>query len=414
MTAKFVSANTRTLREINKSLVLSAINSKDSISRIEIARATNLSVATVTNLVSELLKEKTIIETGYKESTGGRRSGLIEINSNNLFIIGVELGESEIIILLVNFKLEKISFKKIPLDEGENKPDKIITIIINLIKSEINNNNISIEKVIGIGIGVPGLVDSENGVSIFAPNWGWHNVNLKNAIEKKLRIQTFVENGANVMALGERWIGAAKGINNVISLIIGTGLGAGIIVNGEVCRGISESAGEWGHMTINVNGQKCGCGSMGCLEAYAGVRAILRRTEEIISSTKKDTILKKIDKKKPSNVVKKIIEAALKEDPIAIQILEETGKYLGIGIANLINLFNPEVVILGGWVEMEAGKILLPIIRSTAEKYALKFPFSSVKIVISELADQAIVIGASTLVLNNFIRPPRIKSLVNV
>lgn len=414
MSDKLVTANTRTLRGINKSFVLSAINSKDSISRIEIAKATNLSVATVTNLVIELLKEKIIIETGYQESTGGRRSGLLKINSNNLFIIGVELGETEIIILLLNFKFKQIGLKKIPLDESENKPDKIITIVNNSIRSLISSYNVSIEKVLGVGIGVPGLVDSDHGVSIFAPNWGWHDVHIKENIKQSLGIPTFIDNGANVMALGEKWAGAANGINNVIALIIGTGLGAGILVNGEVCRGVSESAGEWGHIIIDVNGPKCSCNNRGCLEAYAGVSAIARRTEEILLSSERDSILRQFGKLKPNKVVQKVIEAALKNDSIAIQILEETGKYLGIGIANLINLFNPEIVILGGWVEIEAGKILLPIIRSTVEEYALKLPFSSAKIVISELADQAIVIGAATLVLTDFLQPPNFKGIIHV
>lgn len=257
-------------------------------------------------------------------------------------------------------------------------------------------------------------MDRDRGISIFAPNWGWHDVPLKEKIEQALGIPTYVDNGAKVMALGEKWAGAAQGTSNVIALIIGTGLGAGIIVNGKMCRGASESAGEWGHMIINTDGPKCSCGNRGCLEAYAGVSAIAKRTKEIISSNKKDSVLRQLGDIKPAKLVKKVINAALENDPVAIQILKEIGKYLGIGIANLVNLFNPEIVILGGWVEIEAGKILLPVIRSTVKEHALEFPFRSTRIVISSLADEAIVIGAATMVLRRFLQPPRIKNMISV
>lgn len=414
MVDKLTSANTQTLKEVNKSLVLSAIHNNGPISRAEIARICNLSVATVTNLVTELLKEKIVIETGYQKSRGGRRSGLLEINSDNSFLIGVELGETEITTLLTNSKLEKKALKKISLDESENRPDTIISAIITSIHSVILEVNIPLEKVLGIGIGVPGLVDRDQGISIFAPNWGWHDVPMKEKIEQAIGVPIYVDNGAKVMALGEKWAGAAQGTNNVIALIIGTGLGAGIIVNGKMCRGASESAGEWGHMVININGPKCSCGNRGCLEAYAGVSAIARRTKEILSTTKDDSALRPLKNIQPAKIVQKVISTVRENDPLAKQILKETGQYLGIGIANLVNLFNPEIVIIGGWVGIEAGEILLPTICSTVQEHALEFPFRFTKIVISQLADRAIVIGAATMVLRKFLQPPKIKGIVSV
>lgn len=414
MVDKLANANTQTLKEVNKSLVLSTIHNYGPISRTEIAKISNLSVATVANLVTELLKEKVVIENGYQKSRGGRRSGILEINSDNSFLVGVELGETEITTFLANSKLEEKAFKKISLDESENKPENIISAIIASIRSVISEFDVLPEKVLGIGIGAPGLVDRGRGISIFAPNWGWHDVHMKEKIEQTLGIPTYVDNGAKVMALGEKWAGAAQGTNNVIVLIIGTGLGAGIIVNGKMCRGASESAGEWGHMVININGPKCSCGNKGCLEAYAGVSAIAKRTKEIILTTKDDSILKPLKNMQAGKIVHKVIKAARQNDPIAIQILKETGQYLGIGIANLVNLFNPEVVIIGGWVGIEAGEILLPIIRSTIQEHALEFPFGFTKIVISQLADKAIVLGAAAMVLRKFLQPPKIKGMVSV
>jgi len=400
MVDKLANANTQTLKEVNKSLVLSTIHNYGPISRAEIAKISNLSVATVANLATELLKEKVVIENGYQKSRGGRRSGILEINSDNSFLVGVELGETEITTFLANSKLEEKAFKKISLA------------IIASIRSVISEFDVLPEKVLGIGIGAPGLVDRGRGISIFAPNWGWHDVHMKEKIERTLGIPTYVDNGAKVMALGEKWAGAAQGTNNVIALIIGTGLGAGIIVNGKMCRGVSESAGEWGHMVININGPKCSCGNRGCLEAYAGVSAIAKRTKEIILTTKDDSILKPLKNMQAGEIVRKVIKAARENDPTAIQILKETGKYLGIGIANLVNLFNPEVVIIGGWVGVEAGEIMLPIIRSTIQEHALEFPFGFAKIVISQLADKAIVLGAAAMVLRKFLQAPKIRNTI--
>ncbi len=411
MVDDLASASTQTLKEINKSIVLSTIHSHGPISRSEIAEISHLSLATVTNMVTELLKEEIVIETGYQESRGGRRSVLVEINPEGSFLVGVELGETGITSLVTNVKLETKVLKKTVLDETENRPDTIISAIVTSVQSALSEADVPMEKVLGIGIGVPGLVERDKGISIFAPNWGWHDVPIKEKIEEALGIVTYVDNGAKVMALGEKWFSAAQGANNVIVLILGTGLGAGVIVNGQMCRGATESAGEWGHMVINTDGPRCSCGNRGCVEAYAGAPAIARRVREALAASTEDSALRQIGDIHQITT-QEVIKAAKAKDPLALQILKDTGQYLGVGIANLVNLFNPEVVIIGGWVGIEAGEILLPTIQSAVQEHALEFPLRSTRIVISQLADRAIVIGAATVVLRKFLQPPKIRNVV--
>ena len=406
-------ASTQTLREINRSLVLSTIHSQGPITRADVARVSRLSVPTVANLVRGLLEEELVVETGLQESGGGRPSALLEINHENLFLIGVELGETGITTLVTNTGLEEKALRITAIDEGENRPDAIISAIATSVRSALSEANVHAGKVLGIGIGIPGLVDSDKGISVFAPNWGWHDVDVKARVEAALGITTYVDNGAKVMVLGERWCGAGQGSDNVIALIVGTGLGAGVTIDGRIFRGATESAAEWGHMRINIDGPRCSCGSNGCLEAYCGAHAIARRARESLAATPEGSALKKIgdlDHLTASDV----IAAAMSGDRLALRLLEETGEYLGAGIANLVNLFNPEVVIIGGWVGIEAGEIMLPAIKVAVKESALEFPLRSTRIVISELADRAIVIGAATVVLDKFLQPPKIRSVVSL
>jgi len=412
MEVRSTTANTQTLREINRSLVLSTIHSQGPVTRSDIARISHLSVPTVANVVRGLLKEEIVVETGSQEPSGGRPSALLEMNHKGLFLVGVELGETGITTLVTSTKLEEKALRKRVLDDKENRPDSVISAIVTSVQSALLEASVPTEKVLGVGIGIPGLVESHRGISIFAPNWGWHDIAVKEKIEAALGIVTYVDNGAKVMVLGEKWYGAGQGSDNVIALILGTGLGAGVIVDGRIFRGATESAGEWGHMVINIDGPRCSCGSRGCLEAYCGAPAIARRARDALMATAENSVLKGIGDVRQIRA-NDVIQAAKSGDFLALQVLKETGQYLGVGVANLVNLYNPEVVIIGGWVGTEAGEILLPAIKSVVHERALEFPLRSTKIVISQLADRAIVIGAATTVLDKFLQPPKIRSVLS-
>ncbi len=257
----------------------------------------------------------------------------------------------------------------------------------------------SSHQLIGIGIGVPGTVNPVNDVSINAPNWGWRNVPLLDKLKQKveLDIEIWLNNGAQAMALAENWFGAGVGLNDIAVLLVGTGVGSGLITNGKLYRGASNSAGEWGHFCIEMNGRACRCGSHGCLEAYVGAPAVISRFSELDHSgilVSQDSQIRKLET---------IIQAAREGNPTAIQVMDEVTHFLGIGIANIINYVNPELITLGGWQGRIIGAYILDNLRLVAEQYALPQPWKSAKIELSEIGWDEVSLGAASIVLEKFL-----------
>ena len=249
--------------------------------------------------------------------------------------------------------------------------------------------------VVGIGIGTPGLVSLEKGIVYEAPNIpGWNNVPLAGIYKKKFGIRTFLENDANSAALGEWWIGAGKGTRYMICLTLGTGIGGGIIIDGRVYHGADGYAGELGHISLSFDGPKCGCGNLGCLEAYAPAIGIIRRTKEALGKNKKSLIYKLIGGDLSRVTPAVVTQAARKGDRLAGKIWDDTGFYLGSAIANYVNIFNPEIVVLTGGLT-GAGNLLFKPMWKTVRKRAFRGPVNKLRIVTGKLPDDAGAVGAA-------------------
>jgi len=249
--------------------------------------------------------------------------------------------------------------------------------------------------VVGIGIGTPGLVNLEKGIVYEAPNIpGWNNVPLASIYKREFGIRTFLENDANSAALGEWWIGAGKGTRYMICLTLGTGIGGGIIIDGRVYHGADGYAGELGHISLSFDGPKCGCGNLGCLEAYAPAIGIIRRTKEALRKNKKSLVYKLIGGD-PGRVTPAVVaQAARKGDGLARKIWDDTGSYLGSAIANYVNIFNPEIVVLTGGLT-GAGNLLFKPMWKTVRARAFKGPVKKLMIVAGKLPDDAGAVGAA-------------------
>jgi glucokinase-like ROK family protein len=258
---------------------------------------------------------------------------------------------------------------------------------------------------LGIGVGVPGLVDIKEGLLIFAPNLGWRNISFPELWEKRFGVNVFVENESNAAALGEFYFGAGRGIGNQIYLSAGIGLGAGIILRGRLFRGTKGFAGEVGHMTVDPNGEQCGCGKRGCWETTAGTRAIVRRVCKAIAGNGESRIASLCGNNPDLIDIDMVIAAAQVGDPTALECLHQTGEQLGIGIANLINTFNPEMVVIGGMLS-EAGTFLLPTVRAAVDEHALPRLREGVRVVLSAHGTDACVLGAVALVLDDILKEP--------
>lgn len=314
--------------------------------------------------------------------------------------IGVDIGGTNIKAGIIDSQGNVILKKNRPT-EAQKGGQVVLKNIIKIVSELINKNN-SDKKIISIGIGSPGLVDHEmGGVKGGAKNLpGWEGIPFKVEISKKFSVPTFIDNDANMVTLGEFHFGAGCGAKNIVCLTLGTGIGGGIIKDGQLFRGTGNYAGEIGHMSISMEGPKCNCGSYGCLEAYASARAIVARTIATIKKGQETLITELVENDLSKITAQMITEAAKKGDSLCSEIVKETGKYLGVGIANLINLLNPELVILAGGVA-QAGDILLNPIIHTAQQYSLNYAFNEVKIVTGKLRDEAGIIGAGIYSLEN-------------
>jgi glucokinase len=253
------------------------------------------------------------------------------------------------------------------------------------------------KKIAAIGIGAPGPLDINTGVVIVAPNLPtWKNVHLTEPLTKATGLPAFLDNDANLAALGESWLGAGREVDSMILITLGTGVGGGLILNNEIWHGIDSTGGEIGHMIVVPNGLQCACGSKGCLEAYASATAIVKRTKAHIKEGRKTGLVKMVDGKLNRLTSKLVYEASQKGDRLAIKVMKETGEYLGYALASLINLLNPEIIALGGGVVNGATDILKEA-RAVGKFNAFKTPAKRVRIIKAKMGGDAGVYGAAKL-----------------
>lgn len=319
------------------------------------------------------------------------------------YIIAIDLGATNIKIALVNSKGE-ISRKRIISTGGLKDKSAVISVVADSVQQIIASTRIPKRSFLGVGVGVPGLADVKKGLIHYLVNIkGWRGVPLKGILEKRLRLPVFVDNDVNVMTLGEAVYGAGKGYNNFICMTLGTGVGGGIVIDGLLYRGSTLSAGEIGHMPIEIDGPSCDCGGKGCLERYVGNKDIVRRTLLKLKEKKSPIIDKLICSNKSRLTPEILSQAASMGDKTAIEIWKETGYYIGIAMAGIVNLLNPELIIIGGGVAC-AGNLLFTQIRKTIRMRAMELPAHKVKVVPAALGENAGLIGAFVLVERSRLR----------
>jgi glucokinase-like ROK family protein len=274
----------------------------------------------------------------------------------------------------------------------------VVRHIVRGVDTILSDAAIPADKVVGMGVGVPGVVERAGGVLVHAPSWGWRAVPLMVMLRERINLPIVLDNGAKAMAQAELWFGAGRGADDLAVLLIGTGIGAGIITQGALYRGATNGAGEWGHTTLALDGRPCRCGSRGCLEAYAGAAGIIASLRE--ASPQHPPSGANDDQE---GTITALVAAALRGDPTAVRVLEETTDYLGAGIANLVNLFNPQRIVIGGWVVQHIGPYILPRLREVVGRYALGQPLAATDIVLGRLGQDAVAMGAATLALDAFL-----------
>lgn len=253
--------------------------------------------------------------------------------------------------------------------------------------------------VVGTGVGVPGPLDIRRGVVLLTPNLGWVDMPLRERLQQGLQLPTTLDNDANCAILGECWVGAAKGARYAIGMTIGTGIGGGIILDGKLHHGAADSAGEIGHTTIEMNGRRCGCGNYGCLEAYASGPAIAMRAVEQLRSGSPSEILAMVSGDLDRVTAQVVFAAAQHGDDVALDVVRDTAHYLGTGVANLLNIFNPDLVVIVGGVTQAGDRLFEPLRREVAKR-AFRPVVESCRIVPGTLGGLAGVYGAARAFLD--------------
>ncbi|MDX6389413.1 MAG: hypothetical protein QOJ73_476 [Streptosporangiaceae bacterium] len=380
----------RDLRKSNRSRALWQVFLSGPLTRQEVGTQAGLSPATVSNLVAALEAEGVVVEVGLEDSNGGRPRGLLQVNPKYGYVIGVDVGETAFLVELFDFGLQVCARHMSVTDMTVLDPEDAVSHIVEGIESVIAESGVDTRAILGVGVAVPGLVEHREDAVVHGQSVGWHAVPLEAMLRRQVDLPILVDNGAKTLGQAERWFGAARGTDNAVIVLLGIGVGTCIISNGEVYRGATSSAGEWGHTTVMVGGRTCRCGAEGCLEAYVGAGAIAARYDQL-KRRRVATSPGELEER-----IAAIIDAS-GSDRAAAQVLDETVTYLGAGISDLVNLFNPERVVVGGWLGRALSDELLPRIREAAGRQALHLPFSRVEIVKADLGQDAVALGGATL-----------------
>lgn len=390
------------MKSLNKSTILNVIRLHGPISRAEIAKLTKLTPPTVTNIVSELMDSKLVVESSLGESTGGRKPILLRINASAFHVVGVYAGAKKVRAVTATLDGDVAAVVEAPVPDEPTR-EQFFAVLTGAIRQVLAEAPKEGQIYLGIGVGMHGLVDPVRGLSIFAPNLNLRNLELKKVLEEEFALPVEVENDVRALALGESWFGQGQGVANFVCVNVSTGVGAGIIIDHGLYHGISFTAGEMGHTTIDVNGPRCSCGNYGCLEALAAGPAIARRAQNAIRLGKRSQLETMVDGL-DQLTGELICQAAEAGDAVAAEVLADTGRYLGIGIANLINTLNPSCIILSGGVS-RAGQFVLGPLEETVRSRALHAPAEAVRIRISTLGRNGMAIGAFTLLLQRLFTP---------
>ncbi|MFJ2740668.1 ROK family protein [Streptomyces sp. NPDC087440] len=404
----------RDLRRANRTAVLQRLYFDGPMSRFALGPATGLSSGSVSNVVAELVADGLVEEAGSVDSAGGRPRILLRIAPDSGYLIGVDVGETRIRIELFDLSLAELARVERPLEAGG--PRRTDRYDVNVVVAHLRDGitevlagaAIAPELLLGVGIGVPGIVAGTpaGGAVVHGQTVGWDAVPLEKLLRETVQLPEsvpyFIDNGAKTLGQAEMWFGAGRGARDAVVVLFGSGVGA-CVVTDEVSPGRGL---EWGHLTVRVKGRRCRCGALGCLEAYAGAEALLDRWAEAggrpPAGADEETALTAMLAAAYPPPDEDGTPAAAEPDATALAVLEETAEYLGAGFSDLINLFQPERILVGGWAGLQLGARFLDLVRAHATSYALSYPASLVTVSLGTLGPDAVTVGAAILPLADF------------
>ncbi|RAG83858.1 sugar kinase [Streptacidiphilus pinicola] len=382
--------NVRDLRRANRARLLRQLYFHGPLSRQDLIQATGLSSASVSNVVADLLDAGLVVEAGAVESEGGRPRILLRVDTSCFEVIGIDVGETRIRLERFDLGLGELAALDLPVLDGTLDPEAVVPAIAAGL-AELSAG--ATAPLLGVGIGVPGIVQHQPYAVIHGQTVGWDAFPLEERLRAHTRLPLFIDNGATTMAQAEMWFGAGRDVDSAVFLLLGSGAGASVIADGAPFRGSTTSAGEWGHLNVQYQGRRCRCGARGCLEAYVGAEAIIARYAEAEGSAK----IVAADEEETLRQILALAEESGPAGDAARDVLDETAVRVGVGIANVVNFLNPQRVIIGGWAGLALAPSLLPRIREVVRDHALRLPYSLTSVDLGALGADAVARGAATL-----------------
>jgi predicted NBD/HSP70 family sugar kinase len=386
MALQLRSGSRELIREINQSLVLNIVRDHGPISRTDIAQTAHLSLATVSGITNTLIDQGLIYEREAGVSTGGRRPVLLALNAQAGLVVGVKLTETQIVVALTDLGADIVEQRAVAL--GPNRsPEAVVgrlVVLVNELRATYPRR-----RVFGLALGMAGVIDHQKGICRFSPFLQWKNVPLRQLLEHSLDLPVVIENDVNTVTMAEKWFGAGVGIADFLVITLGRGVGMGMVLNGQLYRGGCGGGGEFGHLTMVPDGPRCECGKRGCLEALVSDPAIIQRLH--VSLGRELTM-------------DEAVSLARQGDATAQGVFAAAGRTLGIGIAHLVNVFNPPLIVVGGEGTRALDLIMEPLQESLSAHCFTGF-YDDLRLVAEPWGDDAWARGAASLMLTELFRP---------
>ena len=396
------------MRELNRFLVLNCVREQGPLARVSIAHRTGLSRTTVSSIIDALIKEGFVREGSLLDAspTGGRRAILVHFNADAGYILGVDAGRTHLTFIATNLAAEIVAHHSGPFDAARG-PDVCLPELVCELRAFTQREGITWDHIIGVGLGIPGPMDARLRKLISPPRMpGWDGVDIRQILRRELNVPIYLDNDANMGALGESRFGAGRKVSELAYVKVGTGIGCGLVINGVVYRGSRGSAGELGHVTIDANGELCECGNRGCLETMAGAPAIARDAASGASLNRQraEAGLPPVTLDRPVGDAAHIdaatvVRDALNGDPSSRAAIERAGELIGVALAGLINLFNPSLVLLDGGVARAGDLLIRPVVQAMKSR-SLSAASAYTRVAEGALGDSAVAMGGVATVLD--------------
>ena len=385
----------RDIRSDSRLDVLHAVLSATEITRNEIQQVTGLSAATVATVVGELLTEGIVVETKVTAGRVGRPTATLAMNEARGRVIGVDVAETYVRAVLFDTALNQVAFEQVERDEHLLSPDVMVETIGQVVESLLANESVARAEVLGVGVSLPGVVqDDQTGVSVLVPSWAWRSVDL-DRLRERVELPLVIDNPLKAIAMAELWLGRGRYSSNLVTVNLGTGVGAAIVLDARIMRGATNSAGEWGHSLLVLDGRQCRCGRRGCVEAYVGVPGIVETLREIDP----DHPIVGMDLQRDViSLMARAVEGA-EPDQAVVEALSRTAYYLGSALADLVAVVNPEVVTLTGWITWSLGGRLLPAVREVVRAQSPGPAARDLEIEMSTVRGNSVATGVATIAL---------------